>query len=146
MANTCSRVAHFISMLRIRFFTIPGPKIRHSCFEAGKESGTFGQGMVKNNIQTIASKKESLRSYVIVARGEAEVILLALCRNILLINRLAYCYTSTKFPYMHGPGVFRLIGFKNFLLCGLHSFMQELISPTNCFFFLIFIKYLFPES
>ena len=48
-------------------------------------SGTVEQ---KNSIQTMASKKESLRSHVIVSRGEAEtfLILLALCRNILFIR------------------------------------------------------------
>ena len=53
LANMCSGVALFIPMLRIRFFTIPGPKIPHSRYGAGSESGTFGQGMVKNRIHTI---------------------------------------------------------------------------------------------
>ena len=44
----CSGVSLFIPMLRIRFFIIPGPKIPHSRFGAGSESGTFGQGVVKN--------------------------------------------------------------------------------------------------
>ena len=43
----------------------------------------------KNSRQTLASKKESLRSHVIVGRGEAEetfLILLAMSRNILFPN------------------------------------------------------------
>ena len=40
-------------MLRIRFFIIiPRPKIPHSRFGAESESGTFGQGMVKNYFLT----------------------------------------------------------------------------------------------
>ena len=50
----CSGAALFIPMLRIRFFIIPGPKIPHSRFGAGRESGTFGQGMVKKKEKTIA--------------------------------------------------------------------------------------------
>ena len=46
----CSMVPLFIPMLRIRLFIIPGPKIPHSRFGAGSESGTFGQGMVKKYI------------------------------------------------------------------------------------------------
>ena len=38
----------FLPRCVIYYFTIPGPKIPHSCFWAGSESGTFGQGMVKN--------------------------------------------------------------------------------------------------
>ena len=44
-----ARVAFFIPVLRILFFTIPGPKIPYSCFWAGIESGTCGQGMVKKH-------------------------------------------------------------------------------------------------
>ena len=44
---TYSGLALFNPMLRIRFFIISGSKIPHSCFEAGSESSTFGQGMVK---------------------------------------------------------------------------------------------------
>ena len=46
-----SGLALFTPMLRIRFFIIPGLKIPHSRFEAGSESGTFGQGMLKNYLR-----------------------------------------------------------------------------------------------
>ena len=55
VANICYGVALFISALCILFFTIPGPKIPHSRFWAGSESGTFGQGMVKISFRSILS-------------------------------------------------------------------------------------------
>ena len=42
----------FIPMLRIRFFITPGPKIPHSRFGTGSESGTFGQGRYGEKIIT----------------------------------------------------------------------------------------------
>ena len=41
----------------IYYFIIPGPKIPYSRFGAGSESGTFGQGMVKNRILTNRGSK-----------------------------------------------------------------------------------------
>ena len=41
-------VANFIPVVRILFFAIPGSKTPHSRFEAGRECGTFGQGVAKN--------------------------------------------------------------------------------------------------
>ena len=59
LANMCSGMALFIPMLRIQFFIIPGLKIPHSRFGARSESGTFGQGMVKNSIRTMNGKLAS---------------------------------------------------------------------------------------
>ena len=55
----CSGVVLFTPMLRIRVFIILGPKIPHSRFGAGSESGTFGQGMVKNSIRSTEVKSAS---------------------------------------------------------------------------------------
>ena len=48
VANTSCGLANFTPVERILFFVIPGPKIPHSRFWAGSESGAFGQGMAKN--------------------------------------------------------------------------------------------------
>ena len=53
VANTRCGSANFTPVKRILFFTIPGPKILHSRFWAGRECGTFGQGMVKNRIRNM---------------------------------------------------------------------------------------------
>ena len=38
-------------MLRIRFFTIPWPKVPHSLPAQNRECSIFGPGMVKNSIR-----------------------------------------------------------------------------------------------
>ena len=48
LANTSCGLANFTPMEHILFFAIPGPKIPHSRFGAGRECGTFGQGVAKN--------------------------------------------------------------------------------------------------
>ena len=47
VANTSCGLANFTPVERILFFLTSRPKIPHSRFGAGSESGTFGQGMVK---------------------------------------------------------------------------------------------------
>ena len=47
VANTICGLANFIPVVGILFFAIPGPKTPHSRFGAGRECGTFGQGMAK---------------------------------------------------------------------------------------------------
>ena len=57
VANTSCELANFIPVVRILFFTIPGPKIPHSRFGAGREFGTFGQGVAKMSFHDQTSKK-----------------------------------------------------------------------------------------
>ena len=49
VANTSCGLANFIPVVLILFFAIPGPKTPHSHFGAGRECGTFGQGVAKNS-------------------------------------------------------------------------------------------------
>ena len=44
------RLANFIPVVRILFFTISGSKTPHSRFGAGRECGTFGQGVAKKYV------------------------------------------------------------------------------------------------
>ena len=50
VANTSCGLANFIPVVRILFFAIPGPKTPHSRFGAGRECGTFGQGVAKSTL------------------------------------------------------------------------------------------------
>ena len=53
VANTSCGLVNFIPVVRILFFAIPGPKTLHSRFGAGRECGTFGQGVAKNYLLLI---------------------------------------------------------------------------------------------
>ena len=61
---TSCGLANFIPVVRILFFAIPGPKTPHSRFGAGRECGTFGQGVVKNRVRPTEANKEFLRLHV----------------------------------------------------------------------------------
>ena len=50
-----------------RFFIIPGPKIPHSRFEGGNESGTFSHGMVK---QLFSALRPESANFLAAARNE----------------------------------------------------------------------------
>ena len=52
VVNTSYRLANFTPVVRILFFVIPGPKTPHSRFGTGRECGTFGQGVAKNDLYT----------------------------------------------------------------------------------------------
>ena len=47
VAKTSCGLANFIPVVRILFFAIPGPKTPHSHSGAGRECGTFRQGVGK---------------------------------------------------------------------------------------------------
>ena len=57
----CSRVALFIPMLRIRFFTIPWPKVPLSFPAPKRECGIFGPSIMKNRIRNMGIKKATPR-------------------------------------------------------------------------------------
>ena len=54
VANTSCGLANFIPVVRILFFAIPGPKTPHSRFGAGRECGTFGQGVAKTQFSVFS--------------------------------------------------------------------------------------------
>ena len=62
VANTSCRLANFIPVVRILFFTIPGPKTPNSHFRAGRECGTFGQGVAKMAFSPCPGRKYHFRS------------------------------------------------------------------------------------
>ena len=57
VANTGCGLANFIPVVRILFFAIPRPKTPHYRFGAGRECGTFGQGVAKIILMEIMNVK-----------------------------------------------------------------------------------------
>ena len=101
VTNMCSGVSLVTPMLRILFFNIPGPKIPHSRFWAGSESGTFGQGMAKNSIRSTGVKLASSPSarVAIDTRYGLSKFFPPQVRNILLLSSRKFYFWTANFTF-----------------------------------------------